>query len=143
MKSSTQMLENCACTRIRTASRLVTRAYDDALRESGLKASQLSVLAAVDVAPDVSIAALAKRLQMDRTTLSRNLRPLIDEGLLELGPEAWRRSKVVRMTASGRGRLTRALPLWEAAQSTLLKRLGRAQWQAVNADLETLIAKCQ
>src|SRR5512138_107301 len=143
MKPSEAMLEACACTRVRTASRLITRAYDDELRDVRLKASQLSVLAAVDVSSEASIAALSKRLLMDRTTLSRNLKPLIAEGLVGLGDEAWRRSKVVRITGAGRARLAKALPLWEQAQAKLIKRLGRQHWQAVSVQLGQLIAKHQ
>lgn len=135
------MLEACACTRIRTASRLVSRAYDEFLRSTGLKASQLSVLAAVDVSEEVSIAALSKRLSMDRTTLSRNLKPLIAQGLVVLGEEAWRRSKLVRITPAGRVQLGRALPLWEQAQADLMNRLGSQHWQAINKHLAALVAK--
>jgi len=72
--TSQQLVDACACTRLRTAARLVTRAYDEALRAAGVNASQLAVLAAVDVDDATSIAALSKRLAMDRTTLgSRRL----------------------------------------------------------------------
>jgi Transcriptional regulators len=135
------MLDACACTRVRTASRLITRSYDYLLRDTGLKASQVSVLAGVDVSSEVSISALSKRLLMDRTTLSRNLKPLVAEGLVELGQESWRRSKVVRITPKGRARLGKALPLWEQAQSDLLKRVGRQRWQAISAQLSELISK--
>jgi DNA-binding MarR family transcriptional regulator len=77
---------------IRTAARAVTRAYDEALRPVGLRATQLSVLLAVAAEDPMSITALAKFMGMERSTLTRNLRPLEKEGLVTLGDEGWRRS---------------------------------------------------
>ena len=140
MKLSEEMLATCACTRVRTAARVVTRVYDEFLRSAGLKASQLAVLAAIDSADEVSIAALSKRLLVDRTTLSRNLKPLIADGLVALGEEGWRRSKFVRITKAGRLRLESALPLWQRAQQGVFDRFGKKRWQAVDAQLGDLIA---
>jgi DNA-binding MarR family transcriptional regulator len=119
---------------------VVTRAYDEALRPARVNASQLAILAAVDVDDATSIAALSKRLAMDRTTLSRNLRPLERARWIRLGPEAWRRSKTVHVTGEGRQRLTAAKSLWEQAQTSFLKRVGRTEWKRVEADLKGITA---
>jgi DNA-binding MarR family transcriptional regulator len=141
MNRSDELLSLCACTQMRNASRVVTRVYDALLRGTGLKASQLSVLAAVDSSETVSIAELSKKLLMDRTTLSRNLKPLLAAQLLTLGEEGWRRSKYVRITRAGQQRLAAALPLWELAQDDIYSRFGKKRWQAVNAQLRDLIAQ--
>lgn len=139
MISSRQLVDACACTRLRTAARLLTRAYDETLRPAGVNASQLAILAVIDVDEATSIAALSKRLEMDRTTLSRNLKPLQAAGLVHLGAEGWKRSKTVRLTAEGRKLLTRAKLFWDDAQTSFLKRFGKSNWERVEADLRTII----
>src|SRR5215469_6523803 len=79
------IVEKCACHKVRMAARAVTRAYDDALRPVGLRATQLAVLVAIAVEGAMSITALAKFMIMDRSTLTRNLRPLEQEGLVAVG----------------------------------------------------------
>jgi DNA-binding MarR family transcriptional regulator len=120
---------------------MVTRVYDAFLRDAGLKASQLAVLAAIDSTETVSIAELSKKLAMDRTTLSRNLKPLIAEQLVDLSEEGWRRSKLVRITPAGQQRMTAAIPLWERAQADTFNRIGDRRWHAVSTRLDALIAQ--
>lgn len=119
---------------------MMTRAYDDALRPAGVNASQLAILAAIDVDDATSIAALSKRLAMDRTTLSRNLKPLERARLIRLGAEGWKRSKTVHVTSEGRQRLNRAASLWDAVQRAFLKRFGKGEWQRVDDDLKAIAA---
>jgi DNA-binding MarR family transcriptional regulator len=132
------MIETCACHRIRMASRAVTRSYDEALRPVGLRATQVSLLAAIALEGAMSIASLARFVGMDRSTLTRNLAPLEKEKLLAVGGEGWRRSRSLDITAKGRARLKRALPLWEAAQRRLKREMGR-RWNAVQSSLDHVI----
>src|SRR6185369_14131273 len=111
--------------------RAVTRAYDAALRPSGLRATQLSVLVCVAAEGAVSIAALAEYMGMDRSTLTRNLRPLVNEGLVSLGSEGWRRSRTIAITKKGDERMKKALPYWENAQKALQKTIGVSSWPQV------------
>jgi DNA-binding MarR family transcriptional regulator len=139
MTNVREILATCACHRVRTAARAVTRAYDEALRPVGLRATQLSVLIATAVDNAMSITALAKFMGMDRSTLTRNLRPLEAEGLITLGPEGWRRSRTLEITKKGRSRLRDAMPLWEQAQRALRRKLGDRRWDAIRKDLDDLI----
>jgi DNA-binding MarR family transcriptional regulator len=139
MTAEQEILENCACHRVRTAARAVTRAYDDALRPVGLRATQLSVLVAVAADDALSITALARLMGMDRSTLTRNLRPLEAEGLIALGLEGWRRSRTLEITKKGRTRLREAVPLWEKAQQALRTKLGDRRWDVIRKDLDDLI----
>ena len=123
-----------------SAARAVTRAYDDALRPVGLRATQLAVLIAVGIEGAVSITALAKLMGMDRLTLTRNLRPLEREGLVAVGLEGWRRSRTLEITNNGRTRLREALPHWKRAQDTLRRKLGDQNWTRVHDDLDQLIS---
>jgi DNA-binding MarR family transcriptional regulator len=136
-----EMIEECACTRLRTAARLVTRAYDAALRPCGLKASQLAVLAAVAADRDevASIAELSSVLSMDRTTLSRNLKPLVAEKLVSFDEDGGGRAKAVRITRAGEARLKDAVPLWRKAQRALGQRTGEARLSELHGRLFELI----
>lgn len=140
MIASKQLIDSCACNRLRTVARLMTRAYDEALRPAGVNASQLGILAAIDVDEATSIAALSKRLAMDRTTLSRNLKPLQAARLVRLGAEGWKRSKTVHLTSEGRELLRRAKVLWYEAQTRFLRRFGKSEWERVEADLRAITA---
>jgi DNA-binding MarR family transcriptional regulator len=76
------LLETCLCHNVRMASRVVSRAYDEALRPTGLRATQIAVLAAVGARGALSIKSLADSLEMERTTLTRNLKPLEEQALV-------------------------------------------------------------
>jgi DNA-binding MarR family transcriptional regulator len=134
-----RMIDTCACHRVRMASRAITRAYDEALRPVGLRATQVSLLAAVALEGAMSITALAGAVGMDRSTLTRNLGPLEKEGLLAVGGEGWRRSRTLGITAKGRTRLQQALPRWEAAQKRLKQDLGGPRWDDIQTGLDHLI----
>lgn len=138
MPTSQAMVDSCICTRLRAAARVVSRWYDDVLRPAELNSSQLGVLAAIDADPTASIAALSKRLRMDRTTLSRNLRPLEQADLVKLGAEGWKRSKTVQMTRKGKERLKLAAALWQKAQDEFLERFGRSEWKGADRDLRAI-----
>ena len=134
-----EILESCACHRVRTAARAVTRAYDQMLRPVGLRATQLSLLVATAADDPVSITALAKLMGMDRSTLTRNLRPLESEGLIAVSLEGWRRSRALQITQKGRVMLKEALPLWRNAQQALRGKLGDRRWESMRSDLDQLI----
>ena len=138
MTTERDVVESCMCHKVRMAARAVTRAYDDALRPVGLRATQFAVLVAVATEGALSITALAQAMGMDRSTLTRNLRPLAKDGLLAVGLEGWHRSRTVEITERGRTRVREALPLWEQAQATLQRRLGAPQWASVHQSLEAL-----
>jgi DNA-binding MarR family transcriptional regulator len=87
----------------------------------------------------MSITALAAAIGMDRSTLTRNLTPLEQEGLVAVGDEGWRRSRTLDITAKGRSRLKAAVPLWEGAQRRLEQQLGRRRWDDVHSSLDHLI----
>jgi DNA-binding MarR family transcriptional regulator len=137
--SQREIVENCACHKVRMAARAVTRTYDDILRPTGLRATQFSVLVAIAVDGAMSIAALTEFLGMDRSTLTRNLQPLQKDGLVRIGAEGWRRSRTLEITDKGRQRVRAAMPLWEKAQKILMGKLGARNGPAVLDGLDHLI----
>ena len=118
-------LGECTCLAVRQAARHVTQLYDQCLAESGLRATQFSILARLQRNGPMSINALAKEMVMDRTTLGRNILPLQRDGLIvvERGTTD-RRSRQMRLTDAGSARLRRALAGWARAQARFDRSFG-------------------
>ena len=114
----------CICVNLRRASRAISQLYDEAMAASGLKVTQFSLLRAIQRNEPVAITALADDMELDRTTLARNLAPLERERLLTRAAGRDQRVTEVRLTAAGRTAIARALPLWEAAQAMVRQHLG-------------------
>ena len=122
----------CACLNLRGAARAVTQMYDEILKPSGLKATQFSVLATVASEGPASMTAISGALVMDRTTLTRNLKPLMDRGFIkEEKCSRDRRKRNISLTRAGKAALSRALPLWDYAQNHVVAGIGHARWQGM------------
>jgi DNA-binding MarR family transcriptional regulator len=136
------MADDCLCFRARRVSRALTRLYDDALRPLGIQATQVTVLAAAALleARDAPMSGLADLLAMDLTTLSRNLGPLREAGLLRTArSKADGRVRLVRLTEEGRRTLSRALPRWKEAQERVLEALGPELAAGLRADFDAAV----
>lgn len=128
----------CACFKVRQASRLITKAYDEAMRPLGLKATQFTMLTAAALSDGrVSLTDLAEKLGMDRSTFSRNLGPLEREGLVELCDDGFGRARAVRLTEAGKERYAEAVPLWQGAQDDLKTALGEEGWLSFHEQMST------
>ncbi len=130
---------NCTCFGLRKAARAVTQMYDRALKPTGLRTTQFSLLAVAERAGPRGMAELAEQLVMDRTTLTRNLKPLLDRGLLESVAGADRRRRPIAITTEGRAALTEALPYWREAQAQIAGSLGRSRWWRLLGDLRDTV----
>lgn len=130
----------CTCFAIRRLARQVTQVYDHQLSAVGLKTTQYSLLSHLRVLPGISMGALASRMGMDRSTLTRNLKPLVDAGWVATarGPDA--RSVSAELTASGQALLARARPVWRAAQQELSALLGSTRARSLHAVAEAASA---
>jgi DNA-binding MarR family transcriptional regulator len=115
---------DCTCFRIRGAARRVTQIYSKHLAPTGLKISQFSLLGFVTADGPVSIGRLSDLLATDRTTLTRNLRPLLQGGLIERAASGDKRRHELLATPAGRALLKRALPLWAAAEQEVRTAMG-------------------
>jgi DNA-binding MarR family transcriptional regulator len=112
----------CFALHARMTARLLSRVYDGALRPIGLKLPQFGILGAVEHSALLSETALAERLGLERTTLVRNLKTLVEKGWIEPVPGDGRGLRH-RLTPAGRATLKAAIPLWEAAQRRVEERL--------------------
>jgi DNA-binding MarR family transcriptional regulator len=131
---------DCTMASVRRAARALSSLYDEALATTGLRGTQFSLLVAVSVAGEIPVSRMASVLGLDRTTLTRNLGPLQDGGLLETVAADDRRVRLVRLTAKGRGALERALPLWDKAQRHVVRSLGEPRWRKLVDELAAVAA---
>lgn len=125
----------CACFNLRKASRVMTQHFDEVLKPSGLLVTQFTILAAVAIVKSATVNELAEMLVMDRTTLTRNLKPLEREGWLKSEPGQDQRTRIIALTEAGEAVLAKALPLWKQAQSMVETALGQQRWNTLLAHL--------
>jgi DNA-binding MarR family transcriptional regulator len=137
------VLAKCACFNVRRAARIVTQYYDEALEPSHLRITQFSLLASLVRLGPSSLTSLADALGMDRTTLTRNLRPLEHAKLIVMDTGVDRRTHLVRLTEQGRQAVKEALPLWKQAQATLVSRFGPERTTALLGELRALVGELQ
>ena len=126
---------DCTCFRVRRAARRVTQIYSRHLAPTGLKISQFSLLGFVSGQGPVTIGRLSELLATDRTTLTRNLAPLLKQGLVERTASGDRRRHELVATPDGRALFKRALPLWAAAEQEVRTAMG----PRLTADLQDAI----
>ncbi len=130
----------CTFLRLRKLTRRVTQRYDQHLQRSGLRSTQFSLLASLAGGDGLSISDLAAQLAMDRTTLTRNLQPLIASGHVTVDAGADARSRSVHLSPAGRAAFQAALPCWREAQKEMLSLLGGDALQHLHEILDgTLI----
>jgi DNA-binding MarR family transcriptional regulator len=137
-----KIAKECTGMRVRQVSRLLTRIYDERLRPLGIQESQLSVLVAVSMFGEngATMGALAGKLVMDRTTLTRNVVPLEKAGLLRVARSAAdARARVILLTRAGERLIESAYPLWEKAQRRIRRTLGEERFEALLSQLSEVV----
>ena len=131
----------CTVFNLRKASRAVTQLYEEIMRPSDTLPTQFTLLAATRALGPVTISRMAKELVLDRTTLTRNLKPLEREGLLiVVCVKDDQRSREVSLTSKGLKKLEQALPYWKEAQSRAVKMLGANRHGRMLSDLKATVA---
>ena len=130
----------CVCFHLRRSARTVTQFYDRTLAPSGLRATQFTLMTVVSRTGGLPFSSLAEVLGMDRTTLTRNLRPLERDGLVTIEAGADRRVRLVRLTRGGERKHAEAAPLWAKAHARVTEGIGSKTWRALQKDLSRTIA---
>jgi DNA-binding MarR family transcriptional regulator len=130
----------CICNNLRRAARLVTNYYDKLLEPAGLRVSQATVLVVLYLDDGQTINEMAEKLELDRTTLTRNLKPLAQRGLLTLAPGSDQRTRIVSLTPKGKAALLKVLPLWEQTQSYMVEGMGETNASLLLAQLSEAAA---
>ena len=139
-KSCAEVLATCAALNLRKATRIVTHLYDEALRPSGLRSTQLPILVTLAAHGALSVTDLADSLVLDRTTLIRTLRPLQRRGLIEVGRDDGRRTRSAALTAAGHEAVAGAVPLWAQAQTRIMDELGTTESHDLRRALSRLVS---
>jgi DNA-binding MarR family transcriptional regulator len=125
MDTTVNPQQGCTNVKLRQLMRRVAQHYDAEVGKAGLKTTQYSLLSYVAKLGPIRPADLAREMKMDASTLSRNLRPLIDAGWIAMGPGADARSRLVSVTAEGREKRQEAQRRWRVAQETINDIVGR------------------
>jgi DNA-binding MarR family transcriptional regulator len=130
----------CTCFALRKLTRTVTRLYDHELSRAGIKTTQFSLLKWIAHRP-LPIAELAARMNAERTTLTRNLRPLVDAGWVELRAGADARQRIATITPAGRRTIASGDSAWRVAQDRLESTLGLATVRDLHERLDSALVK--
>lgn len=132
--------QGCTNLKLRQLVRAVGAFYDAEVGKAGLKITQYSLLSYITKLGPIRAVELAQQMHMSASTLSRNLRPLIDAGWVEqaAGPDA--RSWLIRATADGQAKRAEAQRRWRAAQETVNQRLGAQRVIALHALIDESLA---
>jgi DNA-binding MarR family transcriptional regulator len=116
------LIEACAGWNSRLAARRISMFLDREIAVLGLTVAQVGLLAQITVISDDTLGALARRTGLEQSTLSRNLRTLEGEGLIEIAVvETDLRRRAVWLTETGARRLEAAIPIWRRAHAKLAK----------------------
>lgn len=130
--------QGCTNIKLRQLMRRVAKHYDDEVGKTGLKGTQYSLLSYVVKLGPIRPGDLAAEMKIGPSTLTRNMRPLIDAGWLELGPGADGRSRLLSVTPAGREKRQEAQRRWRVAQEGINQMLGSRRV----VELHALIDEC-
>jgi DNA-binding MarR family transcriptional regulator len=129
----------CLCLRVQRASRAIGRQFDDAFRAVGLNNWQFSLLMNLNRPSPLTVTRLAEELAMDRTTTTKNLKPLERRGLVEVRRDDQdARVKRVILTEAGRALLTEAVQHWTVAQQKIEASLRGSDLASLHTALEAI-----
>ncbi len=128
----------CTLNNLRRVTRIIAKTYDIALQPVELKSTQFSLLSTLEHYQDIPLSKLAEYLVMDRTTLTRNLKPLISRKLIESKSELDKRYRIINLTDKGKRLLSVAQPLWLTAQMSIVEKQGMDDWSQLLNGLKSL-----
>jgi DNA-binding MarR family transcriptional regulator len=132
-------LRGCTCARLRRLTRRVTAVYNRALAPTGMRITQYSLLANLRRSGALPLSALAELLDMDRTTLSRNLKPLADAGWVTVTANREdARVRLVGLTTEGEAQWQVARAHWKRAQQEVNETIGAGEL----AQLHEMLDRC-
>ena len=129
------------CAKLRRASRAVSQLYENALRPTGLRATQFTILQALSIAQEVTQATLGEILAMESTSLTRTLGIMVRRKWVIKARGEDRRVWRIRLSQSGEAELKRATPYWEKMQARLREMLGRETWDQLGSLAQSVTVK--
>jgi DNA-binding MarR family transcriptional regulator len=140
LKLCQEIGRNCAVFNLRKASRAITQLYEESMKSSGILPTQFTLLVATRAMEPVTMSKMAEALVMDRTTLTRNLKPMEREGWVKVEPSREdKRSREIRLTKRGVKQLEQTVPLWQEAQQRVTQALGDSRLERMLQDLTAVV----
>lgn len=134
-----EVAHNCLFAKTRTVSRYVTNFYAKALKDVGVTPVQYSMLTAIQILKQGNINDLSSALKMDRTTINRNLKPLVRDGYVYIHESDDKRERRITITKKGEEIYNTGYKAWEKVQEELKCTLGEENWDDLNAVLGKVI----
>jgi len=126
----------CSCFAARRTARTITQHYEQHLKPSGLTVTQFTLLALLALSGPQPLSRFAAQLGLERTTLTRNLNPLLARGWVRESATGDRRVRMLAITKRGTAAARAAMPHWREAQKSMARRLGAGAIQALAAASE-------
>jgi len=130
-------VQDC-CFNFRKVTRAVTQFYDRHLESADIRATQFTLLLTLTSATGKTLTEMAEGLVMDRTTLTRNLKPLEKAGLITTTKLADRRTKGYVLTEKGRASIEKGVPLWRKAQDHVVGQFGQERYNRLLEELKVI-----
>ena len=119
------------CASFRRSARALSQVYDEAMRPTGLRSTQFTILQALSLTGEITQGDLGEVLATDSTTLTRTLDILGRRGWIGKRQGKDRRERWLRLTAAGQKQFNAALPYWQKIQDRLQRQMGHERWQAL------------
>ena len=142
LKSTVETIASeCLAVRIRLLNRTVTNIFDEALRPLKVKVSQLNVLMVVAKLGPISPGGVARRLSMEKSTVSRNVERMRTRGWLKVSEGDSGRKQVLELGSNGRRLIEKSLPFWKKAQAQAEALLGQRGAQSIHRAADTVWAQ--
>jgi len=135
------MANECIAMRVRLLNRVVTKAYDDCLRPLGLRTAQQTILVAISLMKAPTPSHIERRLNLDKSTVSRNVERMQRRGWVEFVEGEDGRSHHLKLTTKGAKLLHESMALWQSAQKKVSSLLGKEGVTALSRILSSLDAK--
>lgn len=129
----------CCCFAMRKVMRAVTQCYDRYLESTGIRSTQFTLLVELSSTKAKTLTEIAEGLVMDRTTLTRNLKPLEKLELISTIQPVDKRSKAYILTELGKQTVDKCVPLWEKAQNSIVGNLGDERFDGLLRELSSVI----
>ncbi len=141
MKYYEDVAQNCLFRKTRTVSRYITNIYTALLKDVGITPVQFAVLTALQMLHEANVNTLSEALAMDRTTLNRNLKPLLRDGFVYIEESRDRREKIIKITKKGVETYDKAYDKWKEAQKAFREIIGDVLYEQMHTVLDEVIGK--
>lgn len=128
----------CVLRHVAKASRAVVAAYDPAFAPLGITGHQFNLMTTLNNMKELTVGALASMLGMDPSGVPRAIRPLVDQGLIDVRRGTDRRQRVLSLTEAGRKRVADATEVWRNVQTEMMDKIGSDRWLNLIGELRDI-----